>query len=166
MSVAATAILRASFEALHPNRGVSETAEEVRKLFLQVRESRSETVSLGDSYLQAVDALEEASTEASEDNWDGYGARAVDPITLCNARNFATVLPPSLPPPEIVVEPDGEIAFEWYLGARNVFSVSVGLSCELSYAGLFDWNTVYGTEFFVDELPEAIVVNLDRLFSR
>src|SRR5688572_9463474 len=75
---------------------------------------------------QAAAALDAASAEAAADNWDGYGGRAVTYGVKLRAQAFLDALPAGVPLPSIAVDPDGEIAFEWYLGPRQVFSVSVG----------------------------------------
>jgi hypothetical protein len=102
---------------------------------------------------KALKMLKEIWEETREENWDGYGASPVSVLAFLNARAFLSNLPTTVPIPEITVEPDGEIAFEWYLQPRWVFSVSVGSNNELTYAGLFGRNKIHGTEYFENELP-------------
>jgi hypothetical protein len=85
--------------------------------------------------------------------------------TLFHARWVAMQLPISVPPPQVEVDDDGEIAFEWYRDDHWNFSVSVGPRGTLSYAGLFGETTAYGTERISDEFPENISRNLVRLFE-
>jgi len=110
-------------------------------------------------------ALEEVYREASVDNWDGYGAKAVAPETYERARLFLNLIPTTAPPAEVSAEPDGEISFEWRRGPWRLFSVSVGPTSRLTYAGLFGRRRAHGTEFFVNELPEVITRNLRRLLG-
>lgn len=114
---------------------------------------------------QAACALEAAYAEGSSDGWDGYGARAVSLGVKYRAEAFLDALPSGIPVPAIEPDPDGEISFEWYVGPRQVFSVSVGEGCEIAYAGLFGRNRTHGTEYFMDELPAAVMTNLRRLYG-
>ena len=63
------------------------------------------------------------------------------------------------------MDPDGEIEFEWFRGPRWLFTVSVGRTGALSYAGLFGRNKTHGVEQLVEGLPEAIAQNLRRLLG-
>src|SRR4051812_42803783 len=51
--------------------------------------------------------------EASEPDWDGYGAAPVSDQTYERARVFLACLPVNVPTPDIAADPDGEISFEW-----------------------------------------------------
>jgi len=110
-------------------------------------------------------ALEAACEEASEDNWDGDGAKAVTMTTRDRAEAFLDALPAGFPEPLIAAEPDGEIAFEWYAGPRRVFSVSVGEGYSIAFAGIFGGLKVHGSEYFLDELPESVIMNVRRLYN-
>jgi len=109
--------------------------------------------------------LEAAYAEAATDDWDGYGARAVTYGVKLRAEEFLDALPAGVPLPIVAADPDGEVAFEWYLGPRQVFSVSVGSRYEVAYAGIIGANTTHGTEYFMDELPATVLENLRRLYS-
>jgi hypothetical protein len=142
---------------------------ESRALSNEVRETYRAWLAItppsSDREAQAASALEAASAEASADNWDGYDARAVTYGVKLRAQAFLAALPGGVPLPLIAVDPDGEMAFEWYLGPRQVFSVSVGDRYEVAYAGLFGANTSHGTEYFMDKLPAPVIDNLRRLYS-
>src|SRR6266567_1564275 len=114
---------------------------------------------------QSTAALEWAYAEASTDNWDGYGAQAVTYSVKLRAEEFLDALPAGVPRPAIAADPDGEVAFEWYVAPRQVFSVSVGDGYEVAYAGLFGVNKTHGTEYFMDELPAEVMNNLRRLYG-
>lgn len=53
--------------------------------------------------------------------------------SLENAFRFIRALPEDVPLPEVSVDPDGEIDFEWY-SERSTASVSIGSELELSFA--------------------------------
>ncbi len=143
------------------DRAISDDAERLRGLFTQAIE-KDDSIVLGWTRLE----LEAARWEAGRDNWDGYGARAVDEGAYRKALAFLRLLPVSLPGPDAAVDPDGEISFTWQRGPKKLFSVSVGPSNTLSYAGLLGQVSTYGTEYFVDELPPSILVNLARLYPK
>ncbi len=50
-----------------------------------------------------------------ENDWDGYGAKPIDPITLSNAHAAALALLSSweLPAPDLTPNSNGTISFEW-----------------------------------------------------
>ncbi|MDA2925100.1 hypothetical protein MYX65_10720 [Acidobacteria bacterium AH-259-L09] len=166
MTVAQLSIDRTSFPSLLRSGGVSEEADNIRQRLKKVLRDRLESITLGETYFEAFEALQDAFEECSSENWDGYGAAEIDLIAYAHALEFLEALPTTLPAPDVAVEPDGEIAFEWYVRPRWVFSVSVGRDNELTYAGLFGRSKTHGTEYFADELPKTIIENLDRLLSK
>lgn len=148
---------------LPPGRGVSETAEILDKIIEKMLKDCSPSVTIDKDAL--IQEFGDVFEECSVDNWDGYDAKAISIDSYREAIRFARSLPTMTPLPEIAVDPDGEVALEWYEGPRKVFTVSIGSRNEITYAGLFGFNKVNGTECFYDEIPKAILDNLDRLFS-
>jgi hypothetical protein len=147
---------------LPTGRGVSETAGKLDEIVEKMLRDCSPSVILDkDTLLQEINEVFE---ECSVDNWDGYDAKAIDYDSYIEAIRFARSLPTTIPLPEIAVDPDGEVSFEWYQGPRRVFIMSIGSRNEIIYAGLFGFNKVNGTECFYDEIPKTILDNLDRLF--
>ena len=76
------------------------------------------------------------------------------------------MLPVTIPAPEVAVEPDGMVAFEWYKQPRRVFSVSFETDGTIVYAGLFGNSKTHGTEYFGEQLPQIILENIHRIDSR
>lgn len=151
------------FLAPRTNRGVSEEAGILSKLIETLSDSFSKTIVYSkDSFYSTLD---EIVREHSEDDWDGYGAKATQLLSCDNARHFIDILPSAFTLPEISVDPDGEISFEWYLAPRKQFSVSFGANGELTYSGLFGSRTTNGTEILVDEIPKIILSCLYQLSS-
>jgi len=74
-------------------------------------------------------------------------------------------LPSSIPNPEVGIDPDGKISFNWYNGPGNIFSISISGERELTYAGIFGLSKVHGVEYFERNIPEAILNNLQRLWN-
>jgi hypothetical protein len=85
-----------------------------------------------------------------------YQAPASTPTAL--AERFLTAWPLDLPTPEIGVDPDGEISFDWFGGKGRNFSVSLREDGRIAYAGAFGGaKTKYGTDRFDDAIPSEIV---------
>ena len=148
---------------LPTGRGVSETAEILDKIIEKMLKDCSPSVTIDKDAL--IQEFGDVFEECSVDNWDGYDAKAISIDSYREAIRFARSLPTMIPLPEIAVDPDGEVALEWYEGPRKVVTVSIGSRNEITYAGLFGFNKVNGTECFYDEIPKAILDNLDRLLS-
>lgn len=148
---------------LPTGRGVSETAVNLQKTVEEMLSNCSNSVTLDEQAI--IQSLNEVLDECSFDNWDGYGAKAIDIDSYREAIRFARSLPTTMPFPEIAIDPDGEVSFEWYERPRRVFTISIGSLNKITYAGLFGFNKVNGTEYFYDEIPKAILDNFDRLFG-
>jgi hypothetical protein len=122
-----------------------------------------DVVAYVDQHRNTLREIEEAFDACSADGWDGYGARGVDPRSYAYAREFLLSLPTTAPDAEITVEPDGEIAFEWYSSPTMVFTVSIGRDRKLTYAGRFGRVRASGVEYFEDEIPRGILTNISRV---
>jgi hypothetical protein len=86
--------------------------------------------------------------------------------TYERAMMFLESLPAEFKPPELSVDPDGEIAFDWMAG-DDVFSVSLNASGQISYAAEIGGKLSSGPAFFGGILPEEILAMLRcRGFSR
>lgn len=141
-----------------PDAGQSPDAHQLRKMWQRLSESASRTGRL----TEAIIALDRVAAEGAHPNWDGYGALAISDASYRRARLFLEVLPSTLPVPEIGVEPGGGLTFEWFFGLNGSFSIIIGSTYQLTYAGIFGAARVHGVEYFVDELPQSILANLRR----
>lgn len=103
--------------------------------------------------------------ECRRENWDGFGAIAVNQDALRNAYCFLESLPIGFPAPSIGAEPDGHLTLDWHRSARRTLSVSVSPDDELHFAGLFGPSRVFGTEAFFGEAPESILELIRRIYS-
>lgn len=102
--------------------------------------------------------------EHSVPDWDGYDAVPISEKTIDNALNLGRLLPAGIPLPEVIPEPTGEIAFEWYRDKTHVFIISVGESNIVSYAGLFGKQIqAHGTEYIDDHIPRTLLNHISRL---
>ena len=145
--------------------GMSNSANELQIKTEELQRDLARSYTFGEHLSKMLEAIFEAKQKHSADNWDGYGAKSISTDSYQNAIRFALSLPSNIPIPEIYVDPDGEITFEWYEGRRQVFSVSVGGRSDLSYAGLYGASKTYGVEYIYDGLPEVILSNIYRLYA-
>src|SRR5437867_9085858 len=106
--------------------GVSPDASAIRRQLLGILSGFYESFYFHDIHKRAHLSLQDAVQEASTDNWDGYGGKRVTQGTFRNAVSFLRSLPTAVPGPEVSVQPDGEIAFEWSGRPGRAFSVSIG----------------------------------------
>lgn len=154
-----------SLAAYSKSQGVSEEARETQRRIANLLGGLYNTESLGKPITSALNALEEVLEECSEDNWDGYEASSVTIDSYLEAKRFLRALPAGVPTPEVTVEPDGELAFEWYSGRNRVFTVSIGTDGTLTYAGKFGSSKAHGKDFFADEVPGLVMAGLKKLFT-
>ena len=148
------------------NSGVSESANEIRSETEELQKNFSRSITFGEHLSEMIERLFEARQEHAIDNWDSYGAKAIDEQSYQNAIRFILSFTPDVPAPEIGVEPDGEVVFEWYGGKRKVFSISMGSRNELTYAGLYGISKTYGVEHFYGNIPDTLLDNISRVFPR
>jgi len=107
--------------------------------------------------------LDEILEECARADWNGEGASAVTESTIQMARRFIIALPAGVPQPEINPDNDGEISFDWDVKSRLVFSVSLGESGVLSFAGIFGASRIHGREDFEGTIPQTIRQQIDRV---
>jgi hypothetical protein len=108
----------------------------------------------------AIGAIGAAAREASLENWDGEGGSVVDAETIDRAIEFARLLPPWCPEPEISADRDGDISFDWDYEANMVLAVSVRRTGEIHYAALFGENRIRGREHLRSALPDPLIYAL------
>ena len=83
--------------------------------------------------------MEEIRRECSQSNWDGDEARPISSAVLEAVmrvvHSLNTIMPRSVPAPDIIPENDGEICLSWDLADGRVFSMSIGEHGKMNYAG-------------------------------
>lgn len=144
--------------------GCSEVAQFVGRCAYEERGRLSSSHALGIA-AEVRDGLGDVAWECRLPNWDGFGAAAVSRETLERAHRFLDSLPPGFSPTSVGAEPDGHVTLEWHRSARRTFSVSVTADGELHYAGLFGPNRSYGSERFIDAVPEIILTMIRRVLA-
>ncbi len=113
----------------------------------------------GECYFSAVQNLINLFEES-----DGMKQETMLPNTFARARRLLDTIPSGFPVPEIGLDPDGEVAFDWIRSDRTMVSVSIGADGDPSYAaGLVD-GTAYGFLRWTDRFPRALTDLLRRLY--
>jgi len=115
--------------------------------------------------LLAISQMRVQIEECSENNWDGYGAQSIKYKSYENARILLNNLPKSVEDPEVSIDPDGNIYFEWYKNHVQVFSVIVDSDKKIYYALLQDERREHGCEPFFDEIPKRLLEILSEFFG-
>lgn len=77
-------------------------------------------------------------------------------MTYQRARTFLALLPFGSRPPEFSIDPDGEIAIEWYQ-AEDVLSISLGHAGRISYVFERNGNVSSGTGHFSSAIPDGLL---------
>lgn len=130
-----------------------------------ISDNTDTSITFDHSYSFMENSLNDVAMTASVNNWDGYGAEPVNEFSFFLAKSFLHKLPSTYPKPEISVDPDGEISFEWLNGDDKIFSISFSEKNEISFAGIFSTGEIHGIEEFSEyEIPKKIFENIKRLY--
>lgn len=148
------------------NLGASEDAASLFKLVERVKGHLLQTYSA--LHLQiALSEVENLSEELSNENWDGYGATPISRDSAVEVQRFLKLLPPQIPMPEILPEPDGHIGLEWELDHDCWLILSFSGDGKIHYAGKFGGGVrTKGSEQFFFALPGEIKAKIYRLFRK
>lgn len=123
------------------------------------------SLSVEEPYRRAAAAVIEAAQEANRPNWDGHGGSPVTQGAFAQAFAFLDVLPSTLSEPEVAVDPDGELSFEWSFGPRHALTASIDASGRISFAALIGPARLHGIDYLLDALPEPITLALRQLHA-
>ena len=146
------------------DRAVSAEAQRLRRNRWQ-RADAGLSLSVEEPYRRVATAVIEAAREASRPNWDGQGGLPVTQGAVAQALAFLDVLPSTLSKPEVTVDPDGELSFEWYFGPRRALTASINASGRISFAALIGPRRFHGTDYLLDALPEPLTLALGQLHA-
>lgn len=138
---------------------------EARKLYSEMKDI---FISLKPSGQQWVfNELEELSFNATHHNWDNLGSAPLDADTYQIAKRFILALPSSLPAPELTVDRDGEVNFDWFGSSGQIFSASLRKDGRIAFAGQISTrNRQSGVEEFNDSIPKKIVEGIKTILPR
>lgn len=119
---------------------------------------------LFDSKEDALNRLYELAAECAEVDWDGCDAEAVSQSAVEHSAHFIRRLPEELPLPEISVEPDGEIAFDWSPTPAQTFSVSIGATDRMPCAWVNGTEHGHAVAYSNNgEIPSRILQEIQRI---
>ena len=83
-------------------------------------------------------------------------APKTDAQTISQALALIDALPPWVPTPELAIESDGQIGFDWQCSRDRILSLNVGPAGMIGYSALFGLESTYGRLPFAGVLPERI----------
>jgi hypothetical protein len=141
----------------------SDSAVRLRQLSEEIRKHLLTSLAVSRAAERAMTGLKAIRAEAAEPDWNGYGAKALDPDAYANAQRFLEALPTTAPVPEVSADQDGEVALDWDFGHRKALTISIGANGRCSYAWLRGKRASRGTEWLDDEIPSNILRALDQL---
>ena len=115
---------------------------------------------------QALDELyallEERASELETDN----AYTMTSPATLDNAELLIRMMPDSIPMPEIAIEDDGDITFDWMKSRYCMLSASVGESARIAYAWLDGTDRGHSvTSMDTDTFPSRLYQDISRIMG-
>ena len=115
---------------------------------------------------KAFDTVAAVFRESNRPDWDGYGAKPVSPEACTEAVKFISNLPVTFPMPQVIAEPDGDLALEWYVKKSHLFVIGFSGKGSISYNGVFGQDTkIHGCEPLTDELPRVVCESIRRLLA-
>ena len=86
------------------------------------------------------------------------GTEVKDTPVLMVAQRFLLALPSSTPAPELAIDADGDVVFDWAGSGGRMLSVALRADGMLFYAGrLSSTDRDHGTKQFVDAIPSQIL---------
>lgn len=145
--------------------GVSDEAFRLRQSWENVFATIVNSVTMGSQYHSLQASLANLSQETASDNWDGHGASAVNPEALGYAKRIVRMLPNTYPAPEVSIDPDGEISFDWQVGPKSSLSFSVSPVGTLRYASIVGSSENFGSEPWREGIPETVARLLQKIAS-
>lgn len=143
----------------------SDETGEYSSVMKDIIRSQRRNTSFIESFSQTIDDLLNIKEECSCSDWDGYGSAPINDESYALARRFIEDLPTGeIRAPEVSIDPDGEIVFDWFGEPCYTFSISFGKD-KLTYAGLYGNNKTHGTEEYDENIPQIILQNINKVYQ-
>lgn len=111
-----------------------------------------------------INELYGAVAAAGVNNWDGEGANRAIPASMEYAEKFINLSTNFTAKPDIYIDPDGEICFEWDAGKRSVFSISFSSDGFLTYASLIGSTKNHGVIPFKEDIPAFVEEIVSKVY--
>ena len=83
--------------------------------------------------------------------------RDINRLSAEYAFRFLELLPDESPEPEIEIDSDGEVAFDWNFARRSSVSVSVGPDGTLRYGALLGFRKRSGSDQLTSAIPKDVL---------
>ncbi|OGJ90698.1 MAG: hypothetical protein A2487_15315 [Candidatus Raymondbacteria bacterium RifOxyC12_full_50_8] len=111
--------------------------------------------SLRNAFISYLDDDNDADVRISSEN-----------ATSKNAKRFINSFPSTLPMPEICIEEDGEVSFDWMNGKGRHVSVSVGPGPYLRYAALINGDSYHARELLTENFSSTIHLYISKILPK
>jgi hypothetical protein len=99
---------------------------------------------------------------AREANWGGENEKPVNKIAEIRAKVFLSNVPDGFKNPEVGVDPDGDIALDWYFDNGNSLSISISNTNYVCYAWKNKTESGHGCiEYLNFQIPNVIKNHLE-----
>lgn len=113
-----------------------------------------------------VEKLQELTESATNEALLGEDQSPVSLKALKEAELLIESIPTEIPYPEICIEPQGAIGFEWYRNQQNIFVLGMNGNGTIEYAAILGaGNEMHGKVNFAGEMPPAIQTLLKFFLS-
>jgi len=147
--------------------GVSPESESLAKMRSMIGGHLIQNLFLGADRMDVANELASVFEDCSQTNWDAYGALPLSQEAFQETLSFLRSMPLDLARPEVVPEPDGDIALEWKGTGGRTFIVSFDGTSAATFAGLLGGgNKIHGTSRFIGSMPQNIQDILLQHFSK
>lgn len=134
--------------------------------FLHLKKECDAVIQDNSRVKQLIAELDLVYKNADEEGWDGYHAQPADIQSYYKAREFLSLLPPNITSPDISVDSEGDITFEWYITITRHVILSFGSNSFIDYVGIIGKNSQKGCESFAQNIPQTISSLFQRAFSK
>lgn len=119
------------------------------------------------AHKRLFDELEELSVAAQTEDWDNLGSAPLDHDSYQIAKKFILSLPSTLPPPELTVDRDGEVTFDWQSPRGQMLSASLRKDGRLAFACYISKKSRFSSvEDFNDAVPKSIIEGVKKIFAK
>lgn len=142
--------------------GAGQTATDVEQAIDDVDRAFRNSVTLDDRY-DVSQALKEAVAEHNAPGWSEAQGSCVMVATVEHAECFIRALPPEVASPEVGVDANARLVFEWYGDKSNAVAVSIDESAMIYFAAVVDGQARHSRSFFCGEIPAALLSMIEEV---
>lgn len=104
------------------------------KMLEECRQHAEKSIALHGRLISLLNEVDEILSDFGEDNWDGYGALAVDSGAREAVGSLVRLLPDSIGVPEVSPTNKGYISLDWFHDHRQQLSMDMGADGMITYA--------------------------------